>query len=62
MLSADIDPVGAAVVGASDGETPLGEILDAVGERYGIDSRSLRTGAVEAIRGLVEDGYLFPVA
>jgi hypothetical protein len=33
-----------------------------VGERYGIDSRSLRTGAVEAIRGLVEDGYLFPVA
>ncbi|MEY9887567.1 hypothetical protein ABIA35_004111 [Catenulispora sp. MAP12-49] len=62
MRSADIDPVGAAVVGASDGETPLGEILDAVGERYGIDGRSLRTGAVEAIRGLVEDGYLFPVA
>ena len=62
MRSADIDPIGAAVVGASDGETPLGEILDAVGERYGIDGRSLRTGAVEAIRGLVEDGYLFPVA
>ena len=58
--SADIDPVGAAVLGASDGTRPLGEVLDTVGERYGIDSRTLRTGAIEAVRGLVEDGYLFP--
>jgi hypothetical protein len=60
--SADIDPIGAAVLGASDGSTPLGAVLDAVGERYGIDATTLRTGAIEAVRGLVEDGYLFPVA
>jgi hypothetical protein len=60
--SADIDPIGAAVLGASDGVTPLGEVLDAVGSRFGIEGSTLRTGAIDAIRGLVEDGYLFPVS
>jgi methylase of polypeptide subunit release factors len=60
--SADIDPIGAAVLGSSDGSATLGVVLDGVGARYGIDATTLRTGAIEAVRGLVEDGYLFPVA
>jgi methylase of polypeptide subunit release factors len=54
----EIDPVGIAVVGAADGDRPLGEILDRIAEQFGIEPAALRTGALDAVRALVEEGFL----
>jgi hypothetical protein len=56
--SGDIDPVGTAVLGAADGSRTLREILDGVATGYGLDAAALRAGAVDAVRGLVEEGFL----
>ncbi len=54
----EIDPVGIAVVGAADGERPLGELLDRIAEQFGIEPGALRSGALDAVRALVEEGFL----
>jgi hypothetical protein len=54
----EIDPVGIAVVGAADGERPLGELLDRIAEQFGIEPAALRSGALDAVRALVEEGFL----
>jgi SAM-dependent methyltransferase len=56
----DIDPVGAEVLAAADGSVPLSRLLDAVAAEHGIDPDSLRSGALGAVRGLVEEGMLVP--
>jgi methylase of polypeptide subunit release factors len=54
----EIDPVGIAVVGAADGARPLGELLDRIAGQFGIESAALRSGALDAVRALVEEGFL----
>ncbi len=60
--SGQIDPVGAAVLGAADGRTPLGQALERVAVEHGLDAAMLREGALGAVRGLIEEGMLLPAA
>jgi hypothetical protein len=53
--------VGIAVVGAADGERPLGELLDRIAGQFGIEPAALRSGALDAVRALVEEGFLTTV-
>jgi methylase of polypeptide subunit release factors len=55
------DPALAAVVGACDGELPLGAIVDAVAELLDVDPASMRPALVAEARELVIDGILQPV-
>ncbi|HWG23749.1 class I SAM-dependent methyltransferase [Actinospica sp.] len=57
----EIDPVGIAVVGAADGERPVGELLDRIAGQFGIEPAALRSGALDAVRALVEEGFLSTV-
>jgi methylase of polypeptide subunit release factors len=54
----EIDAVGVAVVGAADGERPLGELLERIAGQFGLDPATLRDGALDAVRSLVEEGFL----
>lgn len=54
------DPALAAVVGACDGELPLGVIVDAVAELLGVDAAQLRPAVLAEVRELVVDGILQP--
>ncbi|WP_245594474.1 DUF7059 domain-containing protein [Actinospica robiniae] len=56
--SGEIDPVGIAVVGAADGERLLGDLLDAIAGQFGIDPPTLRSGSLDAVRALIEEGFL----
>ena len=56
--SGDIDPVGVALLGALGGRRPLGDVLDRVAVDYGIDSAALRVGGLDAVRSLIEEGFL----
>lgn len=56
--SGEIDQVGIAVVGAADGERPLGDLLDAIAGQFGIEPGALRSGALDAVRALIEEGFL----
>jgi methylase of polypeptide subunit release factors len=59
LRSAPLDAVGAAVVSGLDGRTAVAEVLDRiVAEHPGVDPHDLRRGAAEAVRTLVEEGYL----
>lgn len=55
------DPALAAVVGACDGELPLGAIIDAVAELLGVDAREMRPALLAEARELVVDGILQPL-
>jgi hypothetical protein len=57
---APIDDVGAAVVAACDGSTTLHALVEQAAEQTGIGLDALREGAVGAVRGLVERGFLQP--
>lgn len=50
----------AAVVGACDGELPLGAIIDAVAQLLEVDARALRDEVLPRIRELVFVGMLVP--
>lgn len=54
------DAALAAVVGACDGELPLGAIVDAVAELLGVDAADLRPAILAEVRELVLDGILQP--
>jgi methylase of polypeptide subunit release factors len=56
--SGEIDAVGIGVVGAADGERPLGELLDRIAAQFGLEPATLRTGALDAVRALIEQGFL----
>ncbi|QSR29342.1 transferase [Nocardioides sp. S5] len=53
-----VDSVAAAVVGASDGDLALGQILDAVAELTGEDPGELRASRLPLVRELVDEGFL----
>lgn len=48
----------AAVVGACDGDLPLGVLIDAVASITGVDGLQLRSELLPRIRTLVSDGFL----
>jgi hypothetical protein len=48
----------AAVVGACDGDLPLGVLVDAVASITGVDGLQLRSELLPRIRTLVSDGFL----
>ena len=52
------DTALAGVVGACDGELPLGVLVDAVAGLLEEDASALRQRAVPAVRRLVADGLL----
>ena len=53
-----VDTVVAAVVGACDGELPLGAILDAVAQLLDLDPAATREQYLDEISSLVGEGYL----
>ncbi|RSO18971.1 transferase [Streptomyces sp. WAC 06725] len=56
-----VDTVGAGFAGVCDGSLPAGRILDAIAQLMGEDPVLLRDRTPEAIRMLVEQGFLEPV-
>jgi methylase of polypeptide subunit release factors len=54
----EADTALAGVVGACDGELPLGRIIDAVAQVLEIDSLDLRAESTPRLRGLIRDGFL----
>ncbi len=50
----------AAIVGACDGELPLGVLVGAVAGLLGADPEALRDEVLQPLRRLVADGYLLP--
>jgi methylase of polypeptide subunit release factors len=56
--SGALDPVGAAVLAGCDGTRPLRVVLDEAAAEHGLPASDLREGAVEAVRALVEEGFL----
>ncbi len=53
-----VDTVTAAVVGACDGELPLGPLVDAVGQLLERDAASLREVYLPELAEMVAEGFL----
>lgn len=53
-----VDTVEAALVGASDGDLTVGQILDAVASIMGVDAAETRAQALPAVREMVAEGFL----
>jgi hypothetical protein len=56
----EVDTGLAAIVGACDGDLPLGVLIGAVAGLLEVDEAALRDEVLQPLRRLVEDGYLFP--
>jgi len=54
-----VDTVLAAVVGACDGELPVGAILDAVAQLLALDPAATRSQYLPELESLVREGFLF---
>ncbi|MBS2962784.1 methyltransferase [Actinocrinis puniceicyclus] len=54
----EIDPFGIALLGALDGQRTLGDVLDRVAEDHGLTPQALRSSALDAVRALIEEGFL----
>jgi hypothetical protein len=52
----EVDEAGAALVVGCDGATPLAALVTVLGAAYGIPADA----ALEAVRDLVETGFLLP--
>ena len=57
---AEVDTALGGVVGACDGELPLGVLIDSVAGLLDVDSTALRADLVPRIRRLVVEGFLRP--
>ncbi|QNO38397.1 class I SAM-dependent methyltransferase [Protaetiibacter sp. SSC-01] len=55
-----VDAALAAVVGACDGELPLGAIVGAVAQLLDVDPDAMRPAILVELRELVADGFLLP--
>jgi hypothetical protein len=53
-----VDTVAAAVVGASDGDLPLGTIVDAVARLLDADAADARRAVLPVVRELLVEGFL----
>lgn len=56
--SGEIDPIGITLLGAADGERPLGDLLDALAGDFGLAPELLRESGMETVRSLIEEGFL----
>jgi hypothetical protein len=56
------DTVVAALVGASDGDLTVGQILAALADLLGLDPAESRTTYLPVVRELVEEGFLAPAS
>jgi xanthine dehydrogenase molybdopterin-binding subunit B len=57
-----VDTVGAGFAGACDGSLSAGQILDAIAQLLGEDPVQLRDRTPQALRLLVDEGFLEPAA
>ncbi|MBU7597253.1 class I SAM-dependent methyltransferase [Streptomyces sp. P38-E01] len=62
MRATKVDTVGAGFAGVCDGTLSAGRILDAIAQLVGEDAVALRDRTPDAIRLLVEQGFLLPSA
>ncbi|MFF6907103.1 methyltransferase [Streptomyces sp. NPDC012389] len=62
MRATKVDAVAAGFAGVCDGSLPAGRILDAIAQLMSEDPVLLRDRTPQAIRLLVEEGFLEPVA
>lgn len=53
-----VDPALAALVGASDGDLPVGRLIGAIAELLEVDPETLRADLLPRVRGLLDDGFL----
>lgn len=53
-----VDPALAALVGASDGDLPVGRLIAAIAELLEVEPEALRTDLLPRVRGLLDDGFL----
>jgi hypothetical protein len=56
----EADTALAAIVGACDGDLPLGVLIGAVAGLLDVDAEALRDEVLTPLRRLVSDGYLLP--
>jgi hypothetical protein len=61
--SGDIDQVGTALLGALASAGPqaqrtLGDVLDRIASDFGLTPETLRVGGLDAVRSLIEEGFL----
>ncbi|MET0812149.1 MAG: methyltransferase [Microbacterium sp.] len=56
-----VDPGLAALVGACDGDLPVGVLIDAIAELLDVDAADLRADLLPRVRELVFTGFLRPV-
>ncbi|CAO0830823.1 Methyltransferase OS=Streptomyces microflavus OX=1919 GN=G3I39_26480 PE=3 SV=1 [Streptomyces microflavus] len=61
MRATKVDAVAAGFAGVCDGSLPAGRILDAIAQLMSEDPVLLRDRTPQAIRLLVEEGFLEPV-
>ncbi len=54
----DVDPALAALVGACDGDLPLGVLIDAIADLLEVDAAALRMDLLPRVRELVFTGFL----
>ncbi|MGZ5369339.1 MAG: transferase, partial [Aeromicrobium sp.] len=55
-----VDTVEAGLLGASDGELTVGQILDALASLLGGDAAETRAAYLPRVRELLQDGFLKP--
>ncbi|ASD24077.1 SAM-dependent methyltransferase [Cryobacterium sp. LW097] len=60
--SVPLDTAQAALIGACDGELPVGAIIDAIAQLLDADEAALRAELLPRVRGLLDDGFLEPPA
>jgi hypothetical protein len=60
--SVPLDTAQAALIGACDGELPVGAIIDAIAQLLGADADALRAELLPRVRALLDDGFLEPPA
>ena len=53
-----VDPALAGLVGACDGDLPVGSLIDAIAQLLDIDPRALRADLLPRVRELVFTGFL----
>jgi methylase of polypeptide subunit release factors len=53
-----VDPALAALVGASDGDLPVGRLISAIAELLEVDAEPLLVDLLPRVRGLLDDGFL----
>ncbi|ANP73631.1 DUF7059 domain-containing protein [Cryobacterium arcticum] len=60
--SVPLDTAQAALIGACDGELPVGAIIDAIAQLLDADATALRAELLPRVRALLDDGFLEPPA